>query len=731
MIKLSKRSLVVFVLILSVVVGMTVFSKVAYAAEGGLKNVYISDIYGGGNDNNAGDTPSAPVLTMEKAKELVANGGNIWVEALLIITNTQIWDFTDKLGVTIKRRDNPSTLVTIMNEGKLTLKNIVFDGTMTDEDGNATPDELSYVMISVQDKGTLVMDEGSVIMNNNSESCGSAVQVINNGSFVMQKNSKIYNNQASTQYGAGLYVQPDVGGVNITIKDDAEFSNNVADCGGAIYASGKVNFEIQGGIFKNNSANYGGAIYSLSKVNISGGLFENNSAKISGEYKAKGGAVYTKGGLAISGGVFKSNSSTDYGGVVFAEAQNISVSGATFEMNTASSGSDFFVNGVTMKAPGDFGFPTGIYLNKASLNLTSALKKEICFENVSVSEYGNSVVLGDNYTLTHKDWLHISSQTNDFFEFDIDNNQITKIASQSTKHTLSNLMSDENNHWKKCTTLNCDYIGSKEAHKLSDERIINEATHTKEGSKTLTCSDCGYLKTVTIPTIAHTWSQMWSKDEAGHWHDCISNDGGCSDKIAHTLSKPSKNDGTQLCSVCGYKFNQPVISKNTLTDLSTGTKVEYLDGLNFGDSTELIVTPQKDKNINKYNDNVNKVVKGSALANIYDIKLLKNGIAIQPNGKIKISIKLTNEMKTMTDLKVVYIDNKDNITIMPSEVKDDKIVFITDHLSYYGVIGKKLNDNKGNVHTNDNSNIALWASIVCVSIGGVIIVLSNRKKLRK
>lgn len=707
MIKQSKRSLVVFILTLSVVVGMTMFSQVAHATETGLKNVYISDIYSGGNDNNDGDTPNAPVLTIEKAKELVASGGNIWFDSLMIITDTQIWDFTDKPGVTIKRENNPGTLIGIMNEGKLTLKNITFDGTMTDENGNSTPDDTSLVMISVQDKGALVMDEGSVIMNNNSYACAGAVQVLNNASLIMQSNSKISNNQALGEYGAGLYVQSD-GGVSITIKDNAEFSNNVAECGGAIYTSGVVKFDIQGGIFKNNRANK------------------------TGNYQGKGGAIYTRSGVTISGGVFKSNSSTDYGGAVFAERKNINVSGAIFEENTASKGSDFFVNGVSMKASGDFEFPKGIYLNQANLNLSSTLKKEICFENVVVSEYGKPVVLGEDYTLTHEDWLHISSKTNDFYEFDINNNQITKIASQSTKHTLSNLMTDENNHSKKCTTENCDYIASQEAHKLSNEKINKQATHTKEGSKMLTCSECGYVKTVIIPASVHIWSDMWSKDGVGHWRDCISHDGGFSDKAAHVLRKPSMVGDTQICSVCGYKIVELVISKNILTDLSTGTKVEYLDDLNFADSTELIVTPQNDKNISKYNDSVNKVEQGSEIANIYDIKLLKNGIAIQPNGKIKISIKLTNQMKAMTDLKVVYIDNKDNVTIMPSEVKDDKIIFITDHLSYYGVIGKKSDTvNKDNVRTNDTSNIALWATIVCMSIGGRIVLLANRKKLRK
>lgn len=67
-----------------------------------------------------------------------------------------------------------------------------------------------------------------------------------------------------------------------------------------------------------------------------------------------------------------------------------------------------------------------------------------------------------------------------------------------------------------------------------------------------------------------------------------------------------------------------------------------------------------------------------------------NNEPIQPDGNVKIKIKITPEQKNFKDLQVVYIDNDGNTTIIPHTVEGDYIVFITNHFSYYGIIGKQV-----------------------------------------
>ncbi|MGC4017826.1 MAG: hypothetical protein QM793_00335 [Muricomes sp.] len=135
-------------------------------------------------------------------------------------------------------------------------------------------------------------------------------------------------------------------------------------------------------------------------------------------------------------------------------------------------------------------------------------------------------------------------------------------------------------------------------------------------------------------------------------------------------------------------YEPPKESKNVIEDSSTGIKLQYEDGTAFDDAIELMLEPKSKEDTSKLNANVDKVAKGFVLGGLYDIRLLKNGVEIQPGKNVKISIPLTKEMKELTDLKVVYIDDDGNVTILPSEIVGANIVFVTNHFSDYGVIGK-------------------------------------------
>ncbi|MGX8833891.1 InlB B-repeat-containing protein [Amedibacillus sp. YH-ame6] len=138
------------------------------------------------------------------------------------------------------------------------------------------------------------------------------------------------------------------------------------------------------------------------------------------------------------------------------------------------------------------------------------------------------------------------------------------------------------------------------------------------------------------------------------------------------------------------KWETPVLlpSKETVVDTVTGIVAEYVDGKKFDSDIVLKVIVKPQNEMNKLEENVKKVVSGSSIVGLYDVLLLKDGIEIQPSGDIRIRIPMNDAMKRVKDIKVVYIDDDGNVTVIPSIVKDGYIEFITDHFSYYGVIGK-------------------------------------------
>ncbi|MGX8850726.1 hypothetical protein [Amedibacillus sp. YH-ame10] len=193
--------------------------------------------------------------------------------------------------------------------------------------------------------------------------------------------------------------------------------------------------------------------------------------------------------------------------------------------------------------------------------------------------------------------------------------------------------------------------------------------------------------------------------------------------------------GSKSIEIAVNKVIDKLPSKTTIVDKTTGIEIGYEDGSPFAEDITLVVTPKSKEEMKEFQNNVNKVVTGKTIAGVYDIKLLKNGVEIQPNGKLKISLSLTEEMKAMSELQVVYIDDNGMVTIIPSQLIDGKLVFITDHFSYYGVIGKE--NSTGQIQpetpskptspqTGDTSNTMLCLGLIVLS--GSIVGYGVKKK---
>ncbi|RGU91670.1 hypothetical protein DWW31_13730 [Clostridium sp. AF15-17LB] len=247
--------------------------------------------------------------------------------------------------------------------------------------------------------------------------------------------------------------------------------------------------------------------------------------------------------------------------------------------------------------------------------------------------------------------------------------------------------------------------------------------------------------TLTANWHAHTYGADWKSDAANHWHECTAGDGAKMDLAAHTPGAPPSYERGQTCTVCDYEMASKIPSKKVIVNDKTGATVEYEDGSIFDTEIKLVVTPKTAEEMRQYKDSVDKAAPGFSIAGLYDVKLMKDGAAIQPGGMVKVSLPLTDEMKAMTDLQVVYIDDNGNVTIIPSQIMDGKIIFITDHFSLYGVIGKGESaaagpadlqePGKDSPQTGDSSNLPLMAALLFVSgsafIGTVVIGKKKRR----
>lgn len=164
----------------------------------------------------------------------------------------------------------------------------------------------------------------------------------------------------------------------------------------------------------------------------------------------------------------------------------------------------------------------------------------------------------------------------------------------------------------------------------------------------------------------------------------------------------------------------------SLNDPSSGIRLEYEDGTLIDGNIELSILPQSEADMERYKDKVTKAAAGYVLGGLYEIKLLKSGVPIQPSGRMRIRIPLTETTKYMAEQKIIYIDNHGAVTLIPSKIEYGMIVYVIDHFSYYGVIGKP--GSKNIPKTGDNTPILLLA-LMMVASAGVIAVVSRKKRM--
>ena len=113
----------------------------------------------------------------------------------------------------------------------------------------------------------------------------------------------------------------------------------------------------------------------------------------------------------------------------------------------------------------------------------------------------------------------------------------------------------------------------------------------------------------------------------------------------------------------------------------------------------------------------------------YEIKLMRNGVEIEPDGLITVRIKLTDAQKMCNDLRVYHIDDDNNMTFYESEIHDGCIVFRTDHLSHWAIVGNVafVGGASGSMPANSHIIIIAFALLAIACMAFSLIIIAEKR----
>ena len=267
------------------------FSVYAVTATGTKATVYLNGTTG--NDSNSGDSANAAVKTLNKAMELVKEGGTIYISGTVTVSEP----LSLSSSVTIKRGTSfTGPLITVANGGELTLSNVTING------GSGKP------AASTQNFNVDISSKTPDIGQNTTYASGSAkapLIVINDGG------------RMTIQDGTVLEY-------NSNKPDTANVTSGYVGLGGAIYCNGTLT--MNGGTIQYCEALCGGGVYvEGGSFYLTGGLIDHNYARdietkksnASRSYhKNAGGGVYVgeNSTMVMSGGTISYNESSREGG---------------------------------------------------------------------------------------------------------------------------------------------------------------------------------------------------------------------------------------------------------------------------------------------------------------------------------------------------------------------------------------------------------------------------------
>ena len=136
--------------------------------------------------------------------------------------------------------------------------------------------------------------------------------------------------------------------------------------------------------------------------------------------------------------------------------------------------------------------------------------------------------------------------------------------------------------------------------------------------------------------------------------------------------------------------------------------------------------------LNLSNDYIYEVVAPNMeVKAAYTINLMRNGIEVEPDGFITVRIKLTDAQKMCSDLRIYHIDDNNTMTLYESVVQDGYIIFRTDHLSHWAIIGNVavIDGSGGSMPSNSHIIIIGFALLAIACMAFCLILITKKEEL--
>ena len=282
--------------------------------------------------------------------------------------------------------------------------------------------------------------------------------------------------------------------------------------------------------------------------------------------------------------------------------------------------------------------------------------------------------------------------------------------------------SDAEGHWYECTV-----CGEK------DEKVEHTAGPEATEEAAQTCTVCGYE---IAPALEHTHSfgDEWKNDGENHWHECRC--GEKSELAAHewnsgevTLAPTYGADGvmTFKCTACEASKTEAIAKLNKTEEVvssDSDVKISVEEGSDaiIDENTELKVEKVTEETTEEVMTKIEEVTaeKAEVLA-AYDISLVLGEAEVQPGGKVAVTLPAPENAGDFESLQVVYVDDNGNVTPCDTKVNEDgTVTFITDHFSYYAIIGIPAQ--------SSNAWIFILIAVVVVLAAGAVVTFFLLKK---
>lgn len=112
---------------------------------------------------------------------------------------------------------------------------------------------------------------------------------------------------------------------------------------------------------------------------------------------------------------------------------------------------------------------------------------------------------------------------------------------------------------------------------------------------------------------------------------------------------------------------------------------------------------------------------------MFDLSLIQNGVEVQPNGDVRVTITIPDEYKNVENLVIAYIADDGKIIYIDSSIENGKISFTTNHFSLYAIVQQVEVPKTG----DQNNDVILWTSILLFTFISTLLLTGNRKKMQR